>query len=211
MHCLGKYLLMSQPYCIFKMDYCILPYTLPFGMPIIWVPCSTCHWCHVMERESFESNAVADILNEKFVSIKVDREERPDVDRVYVGPLLPSISIICGCVDTGVVTPQTTVQSPGLFCNSILLSSFGICHLEWMVGLSISLSTNQMPDVYFTPSCLQMTYIQAISGGGGWPMSVFLTPTLDPIVGMSSLWSATSVSFFLLEFTCTSTNFEAQL
>jgi uncharacterized protein YyaL (SSP411 family) len=45
---------------------------------------STCHWCHVMERESFENPAVAAILNRYFVSIKVDREERPDVDRVYM-------------------------------------------------------------------------------------------------------------------------------
>ena len=41
---------------------------------------STCYWCHVMERESFESEEVAAILNEKFVCVKVDREERPDVD-----------------------------------------------------------------------------------------------------------------------------------
>jgi uncharacterized protein len=45
---------------------------------------STCHWCHVMEHESFENAAVAALLNEHFVSIKVDREERPDVDRVYM-------------------------------------------------------------------------------------------------------------------------------
>ncbi|MBI4324845.1 MAG: thioredoxin domain-containing protein [Chloroflexi bacterium] len=45
---------------------------------------STCHWCHVMERESFESTAVADFLNRHFVSIKVDREERPDVDKIYM-------------------------------------------------------------------------------------------------------------------------------
>ena len=45
---------------------------------------STCHWCHVMERESFENSTVADILNRYYVSIKVDREERPDVDRVYM-------------------------------------------------------------------------------------------------------------------------------
>ncbi|XP_067672484.1 spermatogenesis-associated protein 20-like [Haliotis asinina] len=72
---------------------------------------STCHWCHVMERESFENEEIGRILNENFVSIKVDREERPDVDRVY------------------------------------------------------------------------MTFIQATSGGGGWPMSVWLTPDLNPIVG----------------------------
>eukprot|EP00252_Welwitschia_mirabilis_P015079 TRINITY_DN33217_c0_g1_i1.p1 TRINITY_DN33217_c0_g1~~TRINITY_DN33217_c0_g1_i1.p1 ORF type:complete len:827 (+),score=171.94 TRINITY_DN33217_c0_g1_i1:212-2482(+) len=72
---------------------------------------STCHWCHVMERESFEDEQVAKLLNDWFVSIKVDREERPDVDKVY------------------------------------------------------------------------MTYVQVIYGGGGWPLSVFLTPDLKPIVG----------------------------
>lgn len=45
---------------------------------------STCHWCHVMERESFEDEKVAAVLNERFVSIKVDREERPDVDKIYM-------------------------------------------------------------------------------------------------------------------------------
>jgi uncharacterized protein YyaL (SSP411 family) len=72
---------------------------------------STCHWCHVMERESFESAELAEILNQHFVSIKLDREERPDVDRVY------------------------------------------------------------------------MTFVQATTGGGGWPMSVFLTPQLKPFFG----------------------------
>lgn len=72
---------------------------------------STCHWCHVMARESFENEEVAEILNKNFVPIKVDREERPDIDKVY------------------------------------------------------------------------MTYVQAITGGGGWPMSVWLTPELKPFVG----------------------------
>jgi len=72
---------------------------------------STCHWCHVMAHESFESEEVGKILNEHFVSIKVDREERPDVDRVY------------------------------------------------------------------------MTFVQATTGGGGWPMTVFLTPDLKPFLG----------------------------
>lgn len=45
---------------------------------------STCHWCHVMERESFEDDEVAELLNESFVAIKVDREERPDVDNIYM-------------------------------------------------------------------------------------------------------------------------------
>jgi uncharacterized protein len=72
---------------------------------------STCHWCHVMERESFEDEKVGNFLNEHFVSIKVDREERPDVDKIY------------------------------------------------------------------------MTFVQATTGGGGWPMSVFLTPDLKPFFG----------------------------
>src|SRR5665213_197786 len=72
---------------------------------------ATCHWCHVMERESFENAAVARILNEHFISIKVDREERPDVDRVY------------------------------------------------------------------------MLFVQASTGQGGWPMSVWLTPDRKPFFG----------------------------
>ncbi len=72
---------------------------------------STCHWCHVMERESFEDEAVAAFLNPHFVSIKVDREERPDVDKIY------------------------------------------------------------------------MTFVQAATGSGGWPLNVFLTPELKPFFG----------------------------
>ncbi|MBM9499064.1 thioredoxin domain-containing protein [Leptospira sp. 201903071] len=48
---------------------------------------ATCHWCHVMERESFENQTIADCLNSHFVSIKVDREERPDIDRIYMDAL----------------------------------------------------------------------------------------------------------------------------
>src|SRR5690606_31380928 len=45
---------------------------------------STCHWCHVMERESFEDPEVSKFMNENFINIKVDREERPDVDQIYM-------------------------------------------------------------------------------------------------------------------------------
>ena len=45
---------------------------------------STCHWCHVMERESFENESVAKVLNNDFIAIKVDREERPDIDKIYM-------------------------------------------------------------------------------------------------------------------------------
>jgi len=51
---------------------------------LISVGYSACHWCHVMEHESFEDSAVAAIMNENFINIKVDREERPDVDQVYM-------------------------------------------------------------------------------------------------------------------------------
>ncbi|MBS4168969.1 hypothetical protein PARA125_001620 [Parachlamydia sp. AcF125] len=45
---------------------------------------SACHWCHVMERESFEDERIAQLLNEHFINIKVDREERPDLDHIYM-------------------------------------------------------------------------------------------------------------------------------
>ena len=45
---------------------------------------SACHWCHVMERESFENHEVAEVMNRHFICIKVDREERPDIDQIYI-------------------------------------------------------------------------------------------------------------------------------
>ncbi|MFT6984162.1 MAG: hypothetical protein ACJAUD_002942, partial [Crocinitomicaceae bacterium] len=53
-------------------------------MLIISVGYSACHWCHVMEHESFEDTIVAKLMNDNFVCIKVDREERPDVDQIYM-------------------------------------------------------------------------------------------------------------------------------
>src|SRR5215216_5997631 len=52
---------------------------------ILSIGYSACHWCHVMERESFEDEATAAVMNEWFVPIKVDREERPDLDQLYMG------------------------------------------------------------------------------------------------------------------------------
>jgi uncharacterized protein len=58
------------------------------GKPIfLSVGYSTCHWCHVMEKESFENKEIAALLNDHFVAVKVDREERPDVDRIYMSAL----------------------------------------------------------------------------------------------------------------------------
>ena len=51
---------------------------------IISIGYSACHWCHVMEHESFEDEQVAQVMNERFINIKVDREERPDIDQVYM-------------------------------------------------------------------------------------------------------------------------------
>ncbi|MCJ7682201.1 MAG: thioredoxin domain-containing protein, partial [Candidatus Aminicenantes bacterium] len=65
---------------------------------------STCHWCHVMERESFEDDEVADLLNRHFVSIKVDREERPDIDAVYIH--------ICQMMTGRAGWPLTMVMTP---------------------------------------------------------------------------------------------------
>ncbi|KOA21428.1 glycosyl hydrolase family 76 [Clostridium homopropionicum DSM 5847] len=65
---------------------------------------STCHWCHVMERESFEDEEVAKILNEKFISIKVDREERPDVDSVYMN--------VCQAITGSGGWPLTIIMTP---------------------------------------------------------------------------------------------------
>ena len=67
---------------------------------------SSCHWCHVMERESFENEAIAKIMNERFVSIKVDREERPDLDEVYMN----AVQIMTGSGGW----PMTVFLTPGL-------------------------------------------------------------------------------------------------
>ena len=54
---------------------------------IISIGYASCHWCHVMERESFQDSTVAKLMNEKFISLKVDREERPDIDQVYMNAI----------------------------------------------------------------------------------------------------------------------------
>jgi hypothetical protein len=66
---------------------------------------STCHWCHVMERESFEDEEVARLMNDTFVSIKVDREERPDIDAVYM-EVCQAMSKSCGWPLNVIMTPD---------------------------------------------------------------------------------------------------------
>ncbi len=65
---------------------------------------STCHWCHVMEHESFEDNSVAAMMNEAFVNIKVDREERPDIDQVYMA--------VCQMLTGSGGWPMTILMTP---------------------------------------------------------------------------------------------------
>ncbi len=65
---------------------------------------STCHWCHVMEKESFEDETVARLMNETFISIKVDREERPDIDNIYM--------TVCQMLTGGGGWPLTVVLTP---------------------------------------------------------------------------------------------------
>ena len=66
---------------------------------------STCHWCHVMEKESFEDEDVAKVLNKNFISIKVDREERPDIDKIYMEAVM-GMGIRGGWPLTLVLTPE---------------------------------------------------------------------------------------------------------
>ena len=65
---------------------------------------STCHWCHVMAKESFENRAAADILNKYFVPVIVDREERPDIDSVYMS--------VCTMLNGSGGWPLTVIMTP---------------------------------------------------------------------------------------------------
>jgi len=75
------------------------------GKPIfLSIGYSTCHWCHVMEKESFEDNTVAKLMNDNFVSIKVDREERPDIDGIYMS--------VCQMMTGSGGWPLTIIMTP---------------------------------------------------------------------------------------------------
>ena len=67
---------------------------------IISIGYSACHWCHVMEHESFENEDVAELMNAHFISIKIDREERPDLDAIYMKALqIMTLSIRSYCLE----------------------------------------------------------------------------------------------------------------
>src|SRR5262245_19227505 len=95
---------------------------------------SSCHWCHVMERESFEDAEIAKYLNDHFVCIKVDREERPDVDAIYMAALqvynqLAGTGRGGGWPLSKILTPEAEAFVGGTFflyrvCSAVGLSEF---------------------------------------------------------------------------------------
>lgn len=73
---------------------------------VVSIGYSSCHWCHVMERESFSDTAVSRIMNQDFISIKVDREERPDVDQIYMNACQIVNSGACGWPLNAITLPD---------------------------------------------------------------------------------------------------------
>ncbi|XP_069174791.1 spermatogenesis-associated protein 20 isoform X2 [Procambarus clarkii] len=120
---------------------------------------STCHWCHVMERESFENPEIAKIMNANFINIKVDREERPDVDRVYM-------------------TFVTASSGQGGWPMSVFLTP----DLVPVAGGTYYPPEDRYGRIGFG-TLLSSLAAKSLSGSGGWPMSVWLTPDLKPVYG----------------------------
>ena len=93
---------------------------------------STCHWCHVLEKESFENQEVADLLNENFISIKVDREELPDVDQVYM-EVVQALTGNGGWPMTVVMTPDRQPFFGGTyFPRDQLIKILNALHQAWV-------------------------------------------------------------------------------
>ena len=85
---------------------------------------STCHWCHVMAHESFEDEKVARLMNDAFISIKVDREERPDIDGIYM--------TVCQMVTGGGGWPLTIIMTPD---KKPFFAATGATRLFWQKAL----------------------------------------------------------------------------
>ena len=86
---------------------------------------STCHWCHVMERESFQNQDIARIMNSNFVNVKVDREERPDVDKVYMTFVTVRLCMyvcVCVCVCVCMIYSLGDILIQCLFVLFLILS-----------------------------------------------------------------------------------------
>src|SRR6266542_4223002 len=82
---------------------------------------SACHWCHVMEHESFENEAIANLMNENFVNIKVDREERPDLDQIYMNAV-QMMTHQGGWPMTVFLTPEAVPFYAGTYFPRVLIS-----------------------------------------------------------------------------------------
>ncbi|XP_071525770.1 spermatogenesis-associated protein 20 isoform X2 [Panulirus ornatus] len=120
---------------------------------------STCHWCHVMERESFENPNIAELMNSNFINVKVDREERPDVDKVYM-TFVTASSGRGGWPMSCFLTPELVPVAGGTY--------FPPEDRYGRVGFG---------------TLLNRLAVKSLSGSGGWPMSVWLTPDLKPVYG----------------------------
>ena len=92
---------------------------------------STCHWCHVMSRESFEDNEVARLMNETFINIKVDREERPDIDNTYM-TVCQMVTGQGGWPLTLILTPE---KLPFYAATYLPKHSFGVLRGEYLTNL----------------------------------------------------------------------------
>ena len=90
---------------------------------------SACHWCHVMERESFEDPATAAVMNEVFVSIKVDREERPDIDQIYM-KAVQAMTGSGGWPLTAFLTPQGVPYYGGTYFPPVPPPWNAVVHLR---------------------------------------------------------------------------------
>ena len=84
---------------------------------------SACHWCHVMEHESFEDDSIAKILNDNFISIKVDREERPDLDMIYMEAVMALRQGQGGWPLSVFLTPDQEVFFGGTYWPCLLYTS----------------------------------------------------------------------------------------
>ena len=100
-------------------------------MPIfLSIGYSTCHWCHVMEHECFEDEEVAKILNENFISIKVDREQRPDIDSIYMS--------VCQMMTQRGGWPLSIFMTPDKKPFFLALTFLKKQKVEWLVSLNCS-------------------------------------------------------------------------
>ena len=105
---------------------------------------STCHWCHVMERESFGDEEIARLMNETFISIKVDREERPDIDAHYMA--------VCQLLTGGGGWPLTVILTPDrkpFFAGTYFPkeSRFGLIGLKDLIGRASEAWKSQRPEL----------------------------------------------------------------